>query len=143
MSISNITENAIMGLIFNASPWANYAINATTSPQTQIAVALHQIDPGEAGTQSNSEATYPGYLRTNVNRDSGGWSVLNESARPIANIDFPIATTGTNEIENFFSLGKTGGGSTPILFSGTLTPAIAVTVNVTPRLTTGTTISLD
>jgi hypothetical protein len=34
MSIGNTTENAILDLIFSATTWANYAINATASPET-------------------------------------------------------------------------------------------------------------
>lgn len=143
MSFSNITENAILALIFNASPWANYAINATASPQTQIACALHYADPGETGTMNNSEATYTSYTRINVNRDSGGWSVVNDTVHPVANIDFPTATGSIQETETFGSFGKTGGGATPILLSGSLTPGIFVSPGVTPRYTTASTIQLD
>jgi len=50
MSISNTAESAILQLVFNATTWANYAINATSSPQTNIDVALHTADPGDSGT---------------------------------------------------------------------------------------------
>lgn len=142
MSIGNTTENAILLLIFNATAWANYADNAASTPQTNVHVALHTADPGEAGTMSTSEAAYTSYARVNVARTSGGWTVTNNSVSPVANIDFPAATGGS-ETETHFSTGKTGGGATAILFSGTVTPNIAVSSGVTPRLTTATAITLD
>ena len=142
MSISNTTENALLLLIFNATAWANYADNAATSPQTNVHCALHTADPGEAGTMSTSEAAYGSYARVNVARSGSGWTVSNNAAVPAAEIAFPAATSGT-ETETHFSTGKTGGGATAILFSGTVTPNIAVATGVTPKLTVATTISLD
>ncbi len=142
MSIGNTTENAVMLLIFNATAWANYADNAAGTPQTNVHCALHTADPGEAGTMSTSEAAYTSYARVNVARTAGGWTVTANSVSPVANIDFPAATGGS-ETETYFSTGKTGGGATAILFSGTITPNIVVSNGVTPRLTTASTITLD
>jgi len=142
MSIANTTENNILKLIFNATAWANYADNAATSPQTNIHTALHTADPGETGTMSTSEAAYTSYARVNVARTTGGWTVTNNSVSPVASIDFPAATGGS-ETETHFSTGKTGGGAADILFSGTVTPNIAVATGVTPKLTTASTITLD
>src|SRR6516165_3668868 len=72
-SIADATENALLLLIFNAALWANYAVNATTSPETNIACALHTADPGDAGSQDTSAITYSSYARVNVARTSGGW----------------------------------------------------------------------
>jgi hypothetical protein len=142
MSIANVSENNILKLIFTAVAWANYADNAATTPQTNVHVALHTADPGETGTMSTSEAAYTSYARVNVARTTGGWTVTNNSVSPVANIDFPAATGGS-ETETHFSTGKTGGGATDILWSGTVTPNIAVVSGVTPRLTTASTITLD
>lgn len=142
MSISDTTETAIMSLIFNATAWANYADNAATTPQTQIAVALHTADPLDAGTMATSEIAYSPYVRTNVNRNSGGWTVTGGSVSPVANIDF-IAGNGGSGVASFFSVGKTGGGATAILWSGTVTSPISTGSGVTPRLTTATAITLD
>ena len=46
MSIGDTTENAILNLVFRAVTWANYAIDATASPQTNIHAGLHTADPG-------------------------------------------------------------------------------------------------
>lgn len=142
MSIADTTENSILALLFNATAWANIADNAATTPITQIACALHTADPGDAGNQSTSEATYTSYARVNVNRNSGGWTVTANSVSPVANISFPAATAGTNTI-TFASTGKTGGGATNIFWSGAVTPSISVSTGVTPQLSTSSTITLD
>ena len=82
MSIANVTETAILALIFNATTWANYAINASSSPETAIGNALHTADPGETGNASTSEVAYTSYARVDVNRNSGGWTVTNNSVSP-------------------------------------------------------------
>lgn len=142
MSISDSSENSLMLLMFNATTWTGLAVNDTGTPITQIAVALHTADPGDAGSMSTSEAAYGSYARVNVNRNSGGWTVTANAAKPTANIDFVAAASGS-ETEAYFSTGKTGGGAAIILFSGTVTPNITVTTGVTPRLTTATSISID
>lgn len=142
MSIADTTENSILLLLFNATAWANIADNAASAPITQIACALHTADPGDAGNQSTSEATYTSYARANVNRNSGGWTVTANSVSPVANISFTAATGGTNTI-TFASTGKTGGGATNIFWSGSVSPSISVTNGVTPQLSTSSTITLD
>ena len=88
MSKSNTFETDILALLFNATPIANVADNAATSPLTSLFVALHTADPGEAGVQNTTEAAYTGYARVAVARTSGGWTVSAGSVSPKANIDF-------------------------------------------------------
>lgn len=143
MSISDTTESAILSLVFNATTWTNYAINATVSPETLINLALHTADPGDAGTMTTSEIAYTSYARATVARTSGGWTVSGTtSVSPVANIDF-AAGTGGSGTASFFSTGKSGGGAAAILWSGTVTPNIVTGSGVTPRLTTASTITLD
>lgn len=142
MSISNTTESAILKLVYNATAWANYADNAATLPETNIIVALHTADPGEAGTQSTSEATYTSYARVNVARTTGGWTESSGTVTPVSAITFPAGTGGSGTA-TYFSTGKSGGGATAILWSGTVTPNIVTGNGVTPQLTTATAITLD
>ena len=142
MSISDTTETAILGLVYTATAWANYADNAACSPQANIVVALHVADPGDTGTQSTSPATYTSYAPVNVARSTSGWTVTGGSVSPVANIDFPAGTGGTGTV-SFFSTCKSGGGAAAILWSGTVTPNIVTGSGVTPRLSTATTITLD
>lgn len=142
MSFSNAAETAIMSLIFNATAWANMADNASVSPQTNIAVALHTADPGEGGNQSSSEVTYTSYARVDVDRDNTGWTVTGGSVSPADNIDFPAGTGGAGTVTHF-TAGKTGGGASAIHMKGTVTPNIVTGNGVTPRLTTSTTLTID
>lgn len=142
MSIADVTETAILALIFNATAWANYADNAASSPQTNIHMALATADPTDSGTMSSNEATYTSYARVNVARTAGGWTVTGGSVSPVANIDFPAGTGGSGTVTHF-SAGKTGGGAVAILWKGTVTPNIVTGNGVTPRLTTSSTITLD
>ncbi len=142
MSISNATETAILKLVFQAVTWANYAINATASPETNIDVGLNTADPADTGTMATSETGYTSYARVSVARTTGGWAESTGTVSPVANIDFP-AGTGAPDTVTHFTTGKTGGGATAILWSGTVTPNIATGNGITPRLTTATAITLD
>lgn len=142
MSIANATESAILVLIFNATAWANYADNAAAAPQTNIHCALMTADPGDTGTMSTSEAAYTSYARVNVARTAGGWTETTGSVSPVANIDFPAGTGGSGTA-SYWATGKTGGGATAILWSGTVTPNIVCGNGITPRLTTASSITLD
>jgi hypothetical protein len=142
MSIADVSENAILNLIFSATAWANYADNAASSPQTNIAVALHTADPTDSGTMASSEITYTSYARASVARSSGWSTATTGTISPASAIGF-AAGTGGSGTATYFSTGKTGGGSAAILFSGTVTPSIVSGSGVTPSLTTATAISLD
>lgn len=143
MSISNTTESAILKLIFNATAWANYADNAASVPETNIICALHTADPADAGTQSTSEAAYTSYARVNVARTTGGWTETTGSVSPVAAINFPASGASGTTVTHF-STGKSGGGASAILWSGTVTPNIAIgAAGITPQLTTATAITLD
>jgi hypothetical protein len=140
MSKSNAFENSLLKLIFNATAIANLADNASASPLTNLYVSLHSADPGEAGNQSTSEATYTSYARVALARTSGGWTVTANSVSPVANIDFPAATGGTETL-SYFGVGTASTGSGVLYYSGTITPNIAVSSGVIPRLTTASTIT--
>jgi hypothetical protein len=142
MSKSNAFENSLLKLIFNATAIANLADNAASSPLTNLYVSLHTADPGEAGDQSTSEATYTGYARVAVARTTGGWTVTANSVSPVANIDFNACTGGSSTV-TYFGVGTSSTGAGVLYYSGTVTPSIAVTNGVTPRLTTASTITED
>lgn len=140
---SDAAETAIMALLFNATAWANIADNAATSPNTQIACALHTADPADAGTMTTSEAAYTSYARVNVNRNSGGWTVTGGSVSPVATIAFPASGAAGTTVTHC-SVGKTGGGASAIHMAGTVTPNIAIgAAGITPQLSTATAFTLD
>ncbi len=140
MGKSSTFDNDFLKMVFNATPIANIADNAATSPLTNLYVALHTADPTAAGTQSSNEATYTGYARVSVARTSGGWTVTGASISPVAAITFPACTAGTNTI-TFWSVGVASSGATKILYSGAVSPSISVSAGVTPQLTTGSTVT--
>ncbi|QND60381.1 phage tail fiber protein [Mesorhizobium huakuii] len=142
MSLGNTFENDLAKLIFNATPIANLADNAAASPLTVLEVALHTADPGEAGLQNTSEATYTGYARVPVARTAGGWTVTNNVVSPVANIDFPAGTAGAGTVTHF-SVGTAHTSTGKLMVSGTVTPNIITGAGVTPRLNTATTITFD
>ena len=142
MSLSNAFENNVLLLVFNATAWADYAQDDGSSPHTNVHTALHTGDPGDTGTMSTSEAAYTSYARVNVARSGAGFTVTANSVSPAANIDFPAGTGGSGTA-TYGSTGKTGGGATAILWSGTVTPNISTGSGITPVLTTATTITLS
>lgn len=142
MSKGDTFENDLLKLIFNATAIANIADNAATSPLTNLYVSLHTADPGEAGSQTTSEATYTSYARVAVARTSGGFTVTTNSVSPVANVDFPACTGGTNTITHF-GIGTASSGAGKLLYSGTVSPNLSVSTGVTPRLTTSSTVTED
>ena len=142
MSKGDTFENDLLKLIFNAVGIANLAIDATSSPLADLYVSLHSADPGEAGNQQTNEVGYTGYQRVAVARTSGGWTVTNNSVSPVANIDFGPCTNGTVTVTHF-AIGTAPSGTGKILYSGTVTPNIPVSVGVTPRLTTDSVVTED
>lgn len=111
-------------------------------PLTNLYVSLHTADPGEAGDQTTSEATYTSYARVAVARTSGDFTVTGNSVSPAADIVFPAATGGANTITHF-AIGTASSGAGKLLYSGTVTPNISVSSGVTPRLTTASTVTED
>lgn len=138
---SNAFETDVLNLIFAAVAIANLATNATASPATTITFALHTADPGEAGTQATSEATYGAYVRQTVARSAAGFTIASGSANLVANLSFPTSS-GAGSTITFFSVGS--GVSNYMIASGTVTPNIPIgAAGVTPILTTATAITCD
>jgi hypothetical protein len=130
--------NDLLKLLFQAVPVANLADNAATSPLTNLYISLHTADPGAAGAQNTSEAAYTGYARVAVARSAVGWTVTGNSVSPASTIVFPAATAGS-ETETFWGIGVAATGAGTLLYSGPITPGIAVSNGVTPELTTSST----
>lgn len=146
MSLSNAAETDILSLLFKNTTWAGVGdstgiVGSTTAGS--LFASLHTADPGEAGDQSTSEISYTGYARVAIARSSGGWTVTGNSVSPVATIAFGAMTAGTGGTANFFGLGKSTSGAGELLFSGGISPTIAVANGVTPQLTNATAITMD
>lgn len=136
MPKGNTFDNDLVAVILNATAIANIVDNAATSPLTNVYVSLHTADPGGAGTQSTSEATYTGYARVSVARTSGGWTVATGTATNAAAINFPACTAGASTC-TYFAVGVASSGATKILYRGALTASLAVTAGITPSFAIG------
>lgn len=139
MSMSNALANGLLLLLYNATTFANYAVNATSSPQTNVEVAAHSATPGAGGSASTNEIAYTSYARAVVARTSGGWTVTAGSCSPVAAISWPAGTGGSGTI-TFFSTCKSGGGAAQLLDFGTVTPNLTTGSGITPQLSTASTI---
>lgn len=142
---SNTFENDLLALIFQGTAIANLAQNGT-SPLTNLYLALHTADPGEAGDQTTNEVTtgaYTGYARKSVARSSAGFTLGTGQVTLAAAQDFPTMSGGTGGTITHFSVGTAASGAGKILYKGTVSPNIVLGTNVTPSLGTGTVISED
>jgi len=148
MSKSNTFESDLLLLVFNNTNIALIGDATGLRGSTTVGslfVALHTADPGEAGTQTTSEATYTSYARVAAARTAGVWTVTGTAptqVAPVAAINFPACTAGTNTITHF-SIGTDTSGAGKVLYKGAVTPNISVSAGVTPQLTTASTVTED
>jgi hypothetical protein len=143
MSKGNTFENDLLKLIFNGTAIANLADNAASAPLANLFVSLHTGDPGEGGDQTSNETAYTGYARVSVARSGSGWTVTANSVSPVANIDFGECTASPGGNITHFAVGTATSGAGKLLYSGTVSPNIAMAVGVIPRLKTTSTITED
>lgn len=149
MSASNAFENLALLAFFQNANIANMG-DATglrgSTTAGSLFIALHTADPGEAGDQTTSEATYTGYARVAVARSSGGFTVSGTAPTQAANaaaVNFPACTASTS-VCTFFSVGLVTSGASVILASGALTASLSVSAGITPSFAIGQlTVTLD
>lgn len=142
MSLSNASENDLLLLLFNNTNWANLGdatgVRGSTVPGSYY-ISLHTADPGEAGSQTTSEATYTGYARVAVARSAGGWTVSGTAPTQAANaaaVNFAACTAGANTITHF-AIGRDSSGAGELIISGALTASLAVSAGITPSFAIG------
>lgn len=139
MSMSDVLETALLKLLFNNTSLANMG-DATgivgSSTNGSFYVSLHTADPGEAGNQTTSEATYTSYARVAVARTTAGWSVSGNTVSNAAAINFPTCTGGSSTITHF-GIGNSAVGTGNLQFSGALSSSLAVSNNITPSFAIG------
>ena len=128
--------NSILALIYNATPWANIADNAVTSPisTVQMALATESYDP--SSTMNSNEAAYTNYVRQAVPRTTGGWTTPAAGAtQNLAAVEYPQCGATGAAIKSA-STGKAAGAS-PIFHYGDLNSPIAVSNQIQPRFPAG------
>lgn len=139
MSASNAFETSLLQHILQNANIANIG-DATglrgSTAAGSLYVGLHTADPGEAGTQATSEATYTGYARIAIARTSGGWTVSGNAFSNAAIASFAACTAGSNTITHF-SIGTDSAGAGNLLLKGALSASLAVSAGITPSFAIG------
>lgn len=139
MSMSNAAETALLNLLFVNTDWAGVGDAGglqNSAAAGSLYVALHTADPGEAGTQSTSEASYTGYARVAVARTVGGWTVSGPSVSNAASVQFGECTAGSATVTHF-SIGVDSAGAGQIIVSGALTSSRSISAGITPLFNIG------
>lgn len=126
MSKSNVFENDLLLLIFNNVDVALIGDAAglqNSAAAGSLFVGLATAEPGEAGTQLTSEATYTGYARVAVARSGAGWTVAGNQVSNAAAIGFGACTAVPNDITHWV-IGAEAAGAGKLLYTGPLGSAI-------------------
>lgn len=127
MSKGNTTENDVLKMILKG-------VDPTWRANAYRYLALHTADPGEAGSQTTSEATYTSYARKEI--ALADWTDGGSSFSNAILIQFPKCTGGTNAITHW-SLGTDVSGAGQILISGALASTLNVSNNIQPQIAIG------
>jgi len=124
MSFGNTTETAVLNQVFvgTALPW---------DANTDLWIALHTADPGEAGTAITSEATYGSYARVVLTRATDFTVSGNQISN--ANLEqFAQCTSGSNTITHA-SIVDTASGAGNIIVRAALNTSIPVSTGIQPQ----------
>lgn len=139
MSATNAFETALLTLYFNNTDHANIGDAAglqNSAAAGSFYVSLHTADPGEAGAQNTTEATYTSYARVAVARSAAGWTISGNNVSNAAAINFPTATGGSDTI-TYFGIGSDAAGAGNLFFKGALTASRVISNGITPSFAIG------
>jgi len=136
MAKSLTTASNILKLIFNATPWANMADNAASSPYTNLYLSLHTADPGTGNNQTTNETTYTNYVRIPVIRTSAGWTISSNTASNAALAQFAQCGV-TGATLTYVAIGTNVSGAGNVLYSGALNSALTVANGIQPQFSIG------
>ena len=128
MSFSNAAETAINEQVFKgtALPW---------NANTDLWLALHTADPGEAGTATTSESAYTSYARVAVSRATG-FTVSGATVENAALVQFPISSGGSSLVTHV-SIVTTSSGAGTIILSGALNSSQTIVTGNQPQFSAG------
>lgn len=124
MSFSNTAETAVLNQVFvgTALSW---------NGNTNLWIALHTADPGEAGSAVTSEATYGGYARAVLTRATDFTISGNQVSN--ANLEqFAQCSSGSNTI-TYASIVDSASGAGNIIVRALLNTAIPVSTGIQPQ----------
>ncbi len=144
MSATNAFETALLQHLLQNTNIADIGDSGGLQPSAtagNLYISLHTADPGEAGDQSTSEATYTSYARVAVARSAAQWDVTADEGSNENAIEFPAATGGSDTLTHF-GIGTDAAGAGNLLLSGLLevggvpTP-LSVSNGITPSFAAG------
>ncbi len=111
MSATNQFESEVMRHVF-LNEAITYIGNTggllPSSLEGNVYIAAFTNDPGEQGSIAN-EATYTGYARVAVPRNSTYWSETNGIVHNVENVNFPECTVGTETITHYAAMKESTG----------------------------------
>jgi len=128
MSFSNTAETAINTYIFVGT-------DVSWNGNTDLWLALHTSDPGEAGSAVSNEATYGSYARVAVSRATG-FTVSGATVENAALAQFPVCTSGSNTCTHASIVTSSSGAGT-IIASGALNSSVNVATGIQPQFASG------
>jgi len=139
MNLSNAFETALIKLLFQNIAIALIGDAAGLQPSAvagSLHISLHTADPGEAGAQNTSEATYTGYARIPVARAAAQWPESGGATENANVITFGLCTAGSETITHI-AIGASLSGAGLVIASGALSAPLAVSPGITPSLAVG------
>jgi hypothetical protein len=135
MSLNNAAETALLKLLLQNVAWANFGdatgLRGSTTPGV-VYVGLHTADPGEAGNPTSNEATFIGYARASIARDTDEWTVTNDTATNTNELAFAPCTAGSSTVTHF-SISDASSGAGNWMLSGALGAPLNISAGITPR----------
>jgi hypothetical protein len=131
MAFSTVFRSSVAALLFTATPIANVADNAASSPITNIQISLHTADP-TTGNQTTSESAYTSYARVAVARTASGYTDTVGVVTNDAIITFPTCTGGSSTVTHVGN-GTAASSTGVMIVAGALTASLAVSNGIQPQ----------
>lgn len=137
MPKSTTACNDLLALIFNATPIANLADNASSSPLVNLYVSLHTADPGVGGSQLTNETAYTNYVRVAVARTTGGFDAPAGGATANAALIQFAQCGASGATLTHVAIGTAASGAGKVLYAGELSAPLTVANLIQPQFAAG------
>lgn len=125
--------------VFCNQAWAGVGDAAGLLASTgsgSLYISAHTADP-VAGNQSTSEIAYTGYARISLARTSTNFTVSTNTVALAAIGSWGAMAGGAGGTITHFGVGTSATGAGQLLWCGTVTPNIAVSVPIEPKAAAG------
>ena len=138
MPKSTATCNSILALMYNATPWANVADDASSSPLVNIYVSLHTgaLTAGN-DSQTDNETAYTNYTRIAKARTTGGWTAPSGGATENeGQVQFPQCGASGATL-TYVATGTASSSTGHVWHYGALNSPLTVSSGITPQFADG------